>query len=62
MQLEITEQQREELAELVRQTYTELNPEIRRAMNHEYRDQLHARRKRLEELLELLETKEQAVT
>ncbi len=62
MQLEITNEQREELVELVRQAYTELHPEIRRSMSHEYREGLQARRKRLHDLLEQLETKEQAVT
>ncbi len=61
MQLDITEEQRQELVKLVQQAYSDVNPEIRRAMGHEYRAELHAQRLRLQELLALLETSKQPV-
>jgi dihydrodipicolinate synthase/N-acetylneuraminate lyase len=54
MQLELTEQERQELLELVRNAYAELNPEIAHSMDTRYRETLRQRRALYEALLKRL--------
>lgn len=54
MQLELSEQEREELLELVRTAHADLNPEIAHAMDTNFRDKLRQRRALLEGLLKRL--------
>lgn len=55
MQLQLTETERSELLMLVREAYAETNPELRRTMDHGYREQVRERRVVLEGLLQQLE-------
>jgi hypothetical protein len=61
MQLELTQQEWEELRELVHNAYAETNPEMRRSRSHEYRQQIHQRRELLASLLKRLEAQPQPV-
>jgi uncharacterized membrane protein len=54
MQLELNEEERQELVELLRDAHAELNPEIAHAMDTGYREQLRQRRALLEGLLKRL--------
>ncbi len=54
MHLELTEPQRELLAELLREYIADNNAEIHHAMDHAYREQLHRRRAVAEALLQQL--------
>ena len=55
MQLELTEPERRELAQMVRNAHAELNPEIHHTRDPEYLEVLHRRRTLLAVLLQRLE-------
>lgn len=55
LHLQLTETERLELVGLVREAYADLNPELRRAMDHEYRERVRERRAVLAGLLQRLE-------
>ena len=54
MQLELSEEERQELVELLRTTHADLNPEIAHTMNADFRERLRQRRALLEGLLKRL--------
>lgn len=54
MQLELGDQEKLDLVEILEQTYGELNTEIHHAMDHNFRETLRQRRARLESLLKQL--------
>jgi len=54
MTLDLSEQERQQLIELVQTARTDINPEIHHTMGSEYREQLRQRRTLLEELLKRL--------
>jgi hypothetical protein len=56
MRIELNDQERDELVALVRAEHADLNPEIARAMDNEFREQLHKRRDVLQGLLAKLGT------
>jgi hypothetical protein len=61
MQLELTEQEKEQLVALVKTAIEEISPEIHHAMDHDYREQLRQRRAVLEGLLKRLTSLSQPV-
>lgn len=54
MTLDLSEQERQQLIELVQNARTDINPEIHHTVDREYRDQLRERRTSLEGLLKRL--------
>ncbi len=54
MKLELTEQECQELTNLVRAAHSDLGSEIHHARDNQYRETLHIRRRVLEELLKRL--------
>jgi hypothetical protein len=54
MQLELTEQERTELLDLIQSAHGDTAAEIHHAMDHNYREQLRQRRDVLENLLKKL--------
>jgi hypothetical protein len=54
MQVELSEVERQELVQLVKTAYSEINPEIHHTMDRNYRERLHERRSLLEVLLKRL--------
>jgi hypothetical protein len=54
MKLDLSEQERRQLIELVRNARADINPEIHHTMGAEYREQLRQRRTSLEGLLKRL--------
>ena len=61
MQLELNEQQRVELIDLLQIAHAEINSEIHHAMDHDYREKLRARRLLVEDMLGKLGVTLQAV-
>ncbi len=51
MQLELTEEERRELLEMVKTAYANTNPELHRAHSHAAHVEVHHRRELLERLL-----------
>lgn len=54
MQVELTEQERQELLDLLQSALAETQAEIHHARDHQFREQLRARRKVLEGLVKRL--------
>jgi hypothetical protein len=51
MQLELSEDQRAELIDLLQIVHADINSEIHHAMDHNYREKLRARRALVEDML-----------
>ncbi len=54
MHIELTDAERDELIRLVRERHAELNPELARAMDTNYRERVREHRRLLESLLNRL--------